>query len=303
MTKDDSSLAHTPPRPGVAVVLVHYGDPGVTRRCLESLARLEPHPHWVVVVDHGPGPGLDAALEGAHPAVEVLRAWHNPGFGAGCNLGADRALSQGAEALWFLNNDATLSRPILGDLLRDAQAFPEVGLWGTHQVEGSLLLGADRQPAWFGRGLTPPAPSLPSGYRNLTARETLSGASLLLTRGAWQAIGPWPEWCFLYWEDAAWCRQAVEAGQALALSEASVDHLRGTTTGRHSARTLYYGARNALLLHRQIHPRATLERLLLGFDFLQKRFFRGQWSYLPPIWKGIRDALRTIPRTGRRDLP
>ena len=41
-----------------AFVLVHFGPPDLTRRCLESFTALEPEPHRAIVVDHGPGPGL-----------------------------------------------------------------------------------------------------------------------------------------------------------------------------------------------------------------------------------------------------
>lgn len=281
-----------------AVVLVHYGAFEVTRACLASLARHETLPHLAIVVDHGPNPGLERALEGVHPHLRVLTAHHNPGFGAGCNLGAALAWESGAEAVWFLNNDATLEGPLLEALTTLGTRFPAVGLWGTHQVEGGRKLGADRHPRWFAcPSEAPPHPPI-EGVRFLDPEESLSGASVLVTRAAWEAIGPWPEWCFLYWEDAAWCLQVRAQGKLLALSEGGVSHSRGTTTGRRSPRTIYYGARNALLLHRQLHPAHGATRLLMAFDLLQKRFFRGQWGHLRPTWRGVRDALRTPPRTG-----
>lgn len=302
-SKDRPSLSQAPGAPSVAVILVHYGNPEVTRRCLHSLAHTETTPHVAIVVDHGPGPGLAEALRGAHPHLRILPALHNPGFGAGCNLGAQAALAGGAQALWFLNNDATLETPILASLKALARQHPQIGLWGTHQQDGDRHLGADRQPTWFSRGQkSDPAHPIP-GARSLEPGESLSGASIYLTRAAWEAIGPWPECYFLYWEDAAWCRQALDAGFGLALTELTVTHPRGTTTGRHSPRTLYYGARNALLLHRQIHPEAGFRRWLMGLDYLQKRFFRGQWHYLHPIAAGIRDALKSPPRTGPREFP
>lgn len=302
-SKDSQSLSQAPAAPPVAVILVHYGSAAVTRRCLQSLAGIETASHRVFVVDHGPHPGLAEALEGAHPKVEILSAHANPGFGAGCNLGAKAALDAGAQALWFLNNDATLDTPVLEAMGALARSNPRIGLWGTHQVDGDRRLGADRQPEWFSRGLSFAPHHLTPGASPLGPRESLSGASLFLTRAAWETIGPWPERYFLYWEDAAWCRQTLDAGLGLALADLTVIHPRGTTTGRHSATTLYYGARNALLFHRQIHPTTWFERWTMGLDFLQKRFFRGQWHYLHPIAAGVLDALRTPPREGRREFP
>ncbi|MBI3132577.1 MAG: glycosyltransferase family 2 protein [Acidobacteria bacterium] len=282
---------------------MHYGNAAVTRRCLQSLARIETGSHRVIVVDHGPDPGLAKALEDAHPSVEILSAHGNPGFGAGCNLGAKAALEAGAQALWFLNNDATLDTPLLEAMGALARSYPEIGLWGTHQLDGDQRLGADRQPEWFSRGVAFHPRPIEDGARALGPCESLSGASVFLTRAAWETVGSWPERYFLYWEDAAWCRQALDAGLGLALTDLTVIHPRGTTTGRHSARTLYYGARNGLLFHRQIHPNAWLKRWIMGLNQLQKRFFRGQWHYLPPIAAGVWDALKTPPREGRRELP
>ena len=76
-----------PPRP--AVILVHYGPPDLTLRCLASLASTEPEPHTVVVVDHGPGEGLAQALAGAHPALTILANPANPGFTAPGLVGSD----------------------------------------------------------------------------------------------------------------------------------------------------------------------------------------------------------------------
>ena len=271
-----------------AVVLVHYGPPDLTLRCLASLVQQETEPHDVVVVDHGPGEGLAQALAGAHPRLTVLANPANPGFGAGCNQGAVHAFAAGAEAVWFLNNDATLEGPILGRLLALARACPDVALWGTLQRDGERLLGADLQPAWFA-GADPAAPARPlaEGCHQLAARETLSGASILVPRGPWARLGPWPEDLFLYLEDTAWCHRAHHLGLPMAMVELAVRHPRSSTIGRRSPLSIFYGVRNQLRLHRQIHPRGRLARLLMAVHMLQKRFFQGRWGLLGHTFRGI----------------
>lgn len=273
------------------VVLVHFGAAGTTRRCLEALARHEPEPHRVVVVDHGPPQNLMNQLRGSHPNLTVLEAHHNPGFGAGCNRGAAWALDQGAEAIWFLNNDVQVESPHLARLRALAKAHPEVACWSHTQRDRGQRVGADRQPSWF----APPAiplPPAPVGCRYLDPRESLSGASLYLSREAWQALGPWPEDFFLYYEDAAFSRRAHLLGRPLALLEEAVPHDRGTTTGRRSPLTTFYGMRNLLLLHREAHPEKGLARVGMAFHALQKRFFQGRWGLLLPTWRGAVAGLR-----------
>ena len=281
-----SHISPAPPHGAHAVILVHYGDPGTTRRCLLSLARHETHPHLVIIVDHGPGEGLAAALEGVHPALTILPAHANPGFGAGCNLGAEAAFRQQAEGVWFLNNDALVEAPMLADLADLARRHPEVAFWAHTQSEGGHLVGADRQPAWYGVP-QPTFPTPPEGCRYLGPRESLSGASLYIARPQWEGIGPWPADYFLYYEDAAYCHRAHGLGLPLALLERSILHERGTTTGRRSPLTVFYGVRNRLRLHGEIHPEAQATRLFMGLNLLQKRFFQGRWRLLKPTLDGV----------------
>ena len=292
-------LSHTSPitRKALhAVVLVHYGDPENTRRCVRSLTRHETFPHRVIVVDHGPGNDLVAALEEAHQALVILPSRENPGFGAGCNLGADTAFEQGVPGVWFLNNDAVIESPMLGELVAFSQTHPDVAFWAHTQSEGGRSVGADHHPSWYGVSqpqFSPPPP----GCRYLTSRESLSGASLFIPRWQWVRVGPWPADFFLYYEDAAYCHRAHRLGLPLALLERSILHERGTTTGRRSPLTVFYGVRNRLLLHHELHPEAGLARLLMGLNLLQKRFFQGRWRLLRPTLDGVVAA--AMGRRGR----
>lgn len=281
-----------------AVILVHYGAPDLTRRCLEALAQRETEPHRAIVVDHNPGPGLAEALAGAHPHLTILSDPSNPGFGAGCNRGAARALADGARTLWFLNNDAVAEDGVLAALVALGRAHPEVALWGTLQVDEHRVLGADVQAFTCPAPGPLPALDLPAGCRLLGPAETLSGASLFLAREAWERLGPWPEDYFLYLEDTAWCMRAHRAGLPLVITSLRIIHRRGSTTGRKSALPVFYGVRNALRLHRELRPGAGGARLWMAFHLLQKRFFQGRWGLLAPTLRG---ALAGFRDQGGRD--
>lgn len=280
-----------------AVVLVHFGWPELTRRCLESLRDTETVPHAVIVVDHGPEPGISSRLDGAHPCLTILEDFSNPGFGPGSNRGAAHAFAHGAPAVWFLNNDAVLEGPTLGPLLHLAEARPDVGLWGTHQVNGRRLQGADRQDGWFRRGISLRTASLPPGCRQLSPRESLSGASILVTREAWSRIGPWPTGYFLYWEDSAWCRKAHGLGLPLVLTELRILHRSAGTVGKRSPLQAFYSARNRLLLHRELYPRGAVERFCIALYVFQMRLFQGRPGLLRAAWHGVWAAHRG--QTGR----
>ena len=290
-----ASLAHfTVP---AVVILVHYGAAETTRGCLDSLALHEAIVPPVVIADHGPGRALLEQLQdhATCPTLQILRR-ENHGFGAGCNAAAAEAFTHGAQWVWFLNNDARLEAPILTRLLDLAQRSPLVGLWGTGQRDGDCRVGADQLPGWFPTPsfTTPSLADLPPGCRQLGARETLSGASILVSRAAWERLGPWPEWCFLYWEDVAWCLKAHAAGIPMVMTDLEVSHARNTTTGRHSPLTTYYGARNGLLLHTDLWPQRRWQRYRQALHLLQKRLFQGNWRMLGPTLQGILDARKGL---------
>jgi len=294
---DEVTFLHESHAPEVslpAVVLIHYGAPDLTKRCLESLHEVEPEPHRVIVVDHGPEPGLGRALEGAHPRLTVLEDFSNPGFGCGCNRGASHAFASGASAVWFLNNDAVLEGPTLAPLMKLVEAHPEVGLWGTHQQNGRRLQGADRMDGWFCRGIRQSSFTPPAGCRRLTALESLSGASLLVSRTAWERIGPWPTGYFLYWEDAAWCRRAHAVGLPIVISDLRIIHRSARTVGKRSPLQAFYSARNRLLLHRELHPDRCMERFWIALYVFQMRLFQGRPRLLRAAWHGVWAAHRGL---------
>ena len=289
------SMAPEAPLP--TVVLIHFGTPELTRRCLVSLRDVETEPHAVIVVDHGPEPGLGRSLEGVHPRLTVLQDFTNPGFGCGCNRGAEHAFAAGAPAVWFLNNDAVLEGPTLEPLLRLAKAHPAVALWGTHQLNGRRRQGADRQDGWYCRGAQVAPLPLPSGCRQLSSRESLSGASILVPRLGWEKLGRWPTGYFLYWEDAAWCRKAHGLGLPIALTDLQILHRSARTVGKRSPLQAFYSARNRLLLHRELHPAGSFERFWIALYVFQMRVFQGRWGLLKAAWRGVGSA--RVGQTGR----
>jgi hypothetical protein len=289
--------SQAPDVPLPAVVLIHFGPPEWTRRCLESLREVETELHTVVVVDHGPEPGLGDSLEGAHPRLTILEDFTNPGFGSGCNRGAEYAFATGASAVWFLNNDAELEGPILAPLLKLVEAHPRVALWGTHQLNGWRRQGADRQDGWFCRGVCCQPLSLAPGCRQLGPREALSGASILVPREAWARLGPWPVGYFLYWEDSAWCRRAHALGLPIVLTELQILHRSARTVGKRSPMQAFYSARNRLLLHQGLHPHGAFERLWIALYVFQMRLFQGRLDLLRAAWHGVWAAHRG--QTGR----
>jgi GT2 family glycosyltransferase len=115
-------------------VVCHYGDAGLTARCLDAIDVTAPQAR-VIVVDNACAPVRFSASK----RTTVLHPGGNLGFAAGCNLGAERAVECGARTIVFLNNDTVPQSAWLWNLLAPL-CDPGVGIVGARLVhpDGTL---------------------------------------------------------------------------------------------------------------------------------------------------------------------
>jgi glycosyltransferase involved in cell wall biosynthesis len=105
----------------VSVVICTRDRPRDLERCLESVARLDPQPLEVLVVDQGSEPRL--------PAIQVPRVRHCPmnsrGLSRARNLGLE--LARG-EIVAFLDDDCTVGPTWAGDVAATFERHPDAGV-------------------------------------------------------------------------------------------------------------------------------------------------------------------------------
>jgi len=242
-------------RPRLAVVIVNYRTAGLVIDCLRSL---EPEVAGlpgtqVVVIDNLSGDGslemLGAAIaaEGWGGWASVRGAPSNGGFSAGNNAGLRPLLASPDAPDWFLllNPDTYVHPGALSALLGGAALRPGVGIVGSRLEEPD----GTAQPSTFRflRALTEFVGELRLG---LVARllapwatvivvpevsvrvDWVSGASMLVRREVFEAIGLLDEGFFLYYEEVDLCLRAARAGWSCWYEPASrVVHLVGRSTG------------------------------------------------------------------------
>jgi GT2 family glycosyltransferase len=113
--------------PMVGIVVVNYFGGDRTSGCLESLTKLTwPSERLVVcLVDNGSEPGWADGIRRSFPAVRVVEAHANLGFGGGCNLGI--ASVPECDHVALLNNDAVPDPGWLEPLVEALDADPRCG--------------------------------------------------------------------------------------------------------------------------------------------------------------------------------
>lgn len=242
------------------MVVVHYRGLNDTLGCVASIRQHAPDVR-VFVVDNaspdGSGDELAGRLAG-DGAVAVLRAGRNDGFGAGCNLGIERALATlpDLQHVLLLNPDARLRPGALGAMRSCAAHHPRAGIVGCRIVdtEGAV---------WFANGRFPRlslsrfhcAP--PAGDTEFET-EFVTGCCMLLDAGMLRKGVRFDESFFLYGEDADLCRRVQARGRTLWVTQAgTIEHAGGRSMpgrrvlGELSAARVYWLTRAKVLLARK----------------------------------------------------
>jgi GT2 family glycosyltransferase len=246
-----------PPR--LAAIVVHYGDPAPTRRCLDSIAGIDE----VVLVDQPP------TRFGTHPSVTTrIETPHNVGFAAACNLAVSRA---SAPFVLLINNDAVLAADGARILLAGLGALEP-------DVAGACLklLAADGRTFQSAGGLwfTPDGIGFPRAFGEIDRGQfdrlpdeeigVPSGAAAVYRTSAWLEVGGMPEEFFCYCEDGDIGLAMIAAGYRFAwLPAVRVLHELSASTADHSAFKAFHVERNHFAVALRNAPALSLAALPL----------------------------------------
>lgn len=235
----------------VIIVLADSGP--LTRECVEH-ALASDHPVEVILVDNGSEDGVPEALDRAYARDERVRVIYNRanlGFGPAVNRGAAQA--RGARLL-VLNPDCLIDPDTISRMA--AHIGPHTGLVGAivqdeaghvdpaSRRKDPLLGRALATKLGFGEGGIDMGGPLPT---NAEPVEIVSGAILLIPRGAFETLGGFDETFFLHCEDMDLCRRARDMGyQVILAGDVRVMHGKGGSSrhrpvfvSRHKHRSMF----------------------------------------------------------------
>lgn len=251
-----------------SVVIVNYDSWPLTSRCVESLHATGYGDFEVVVVDNDGAPPPEVR----HP-VRLIRNPRNVGFAAACNQGI---AASGGEYVVLINPDTLVGVGFFEGLDRFFEVTPRAGAVGPRILDpnGELQLSARREVS-FASGLAGrtslltrlfPKSSLVKGQfpavsasDRAIAVDWVSGACMVIRRGALEGVGYLDERFFMYFEDADLCRRLREAGWLVYyLPSIEVRHHAGGSS-RSKPRAIWRLHKSALLYHRKHGARGPLQ--------------------------------------------
>ncbi len=330
------------PLPTLGVVIVAFNSSDVILDCLESLLASRGVRLRIVVVDNASTDGIPACLtdwasgrtpyiappdipfalhpkpkplslaeaETADADLMLLRAPVNGGFAAGVNLGlAHLAQQADLERFWVLNPDCVVTP---GAALAFAThpapdgGFALMGGRVTYldppdriQIDGGTLNRRTGVTGNLGLGLPiattpPPAPE---------AMDFITGASMVVSRAFYEAVGPMAENYFLYYEEVDWAMQRG-ALPLLICPEARVYHRAGTAIGSPTLERIaspfsqYFKHRGRMRFMRRFHPQALPWAWAYGLAKAAQYALKGHGTAAKALLAGCRDA---PPPAGVRD--
>jgi rhamnopyranosyl-N-acetylglucosaminyl-diphospho-decaprenol beta-1,3/1,4-galactofuranosyltransferase len=110
--------------PRVIAVIVTYNRRDLLLESLAAVRVQDRQPDAVIVVDNASTDGTTAAVRAGFPAVSLATLGENYGGAGGFAYGLARALADGADLVWLMDDDTVPEPGALGALLRARSAYP-----------------------------------------------------------------------------------------------------------------------------------------------------------------------------------
>ena len=204
-------------RETVAVVVVTYNRADLLETMLAGLARMDPAPDQVIVVDNASGDRTPEVLAAAD--VQVLRTEENLGGAGGFALGVRTAHEQGYDRIWLMDDDVVPAPDCLGVLLaHDADCLMAV----REDRHGNLAEYAatrfDLARPW---AIKPKTASVVSTYATRAAMpetvplENVAFEGFMVRRRVVDEIGLPDAAFFIFYDDCDYAIRARRAGHTI----------------------------------------------------------------------------------------
>ena len=217
------------PQNKVGIITVNYNNSSDTLLCVKSLMELKDiNDHKIYVVDNGSTDKSPVILKKVK-GIELIRSKINLGFAGGNNIGIKKALADGCNYIFLINNDAEIIDPeTLTKLINNNKGItaPIVSFVRGKEIVYDYGGKIDKV---FGRNTHYESPFK---IENLyPTADYYSGVCLMVSAKVFEKIGFLDDSYFLYYEDVDFCLRAAQAGFKLKLCpNVTIMHMLSAST-------------------------------------------------------------------------
>lgn len=219
--------------PDVSVIFVSYNTRELTLQSIASvfgsLVDLD-FSVEIIVVDNASNDDSAGAVRQRFPAVKVIEAGGNIGFGRGNNLGAESAAGK---ALLLLNTDTIVQQGAIEKMFKTLNENPQ------HGVVGALLLNQDgsyqdcilnyptawrtfcdyfwlnRLSQWIPMFSGQFAPKPIHGFGKQHPVQAVHGAALMIPATLFRLLEGFDPAYFMYFEECDLCKRVADSGYSI----------------------------------------------------------------------------------------
>lgn len=241
--------------PRVSIITINYNQTEVTSELLASLRGVTYPDIEIIVVDNNSDENPNPILTSRFPEIKFIRSNKNLGFAGGNNLGLTQATG---EYILFLNNDTEVDPDFLQPLVSVFESNPKAGAASPKILyfkSGNLIqyAGSTRVNPFTGRSRRLGYLEKDRGQHDrLRETDLTHGAAMIVPRRVIDAVGPMPDFFFLYYEEIDWCESIKRAGYRIYyVPQSRVFHKESMSIGKKSTLKTYYMTRNRLLFMRR----------------------------------------------------
>ena len=169
-----------------------------------------------ILVDNGSTDQCGSHAVAQDTALIAIRQPRNEGFGSACNAGIRRALEDGAEWVFVLNQDLILEQGAIERAVVTAEANSRIGFLGLFQLNYD---GSGLDPIF--RHYLPPEYGDDLLLRSLQTSYSVSfvpAAAVLLRRDCLLELGAFDPLYYMYLEDRDLCHRLISHGWQVAIA-------------------------------------------------------------------------------------
>lgn len=293
--------------PLVVAAVLTWNDTEMTAECLRSVFANDYSNLQVVLVDNGSSEPCGLRLKEQFPDIDLVVLPENRGFTGGANQCLKRGLDLGADYVQLIGNDSVLAPTVIGNLVRELESNKQLG------AASPLILypGGDTVQFYYA---TLDRNQCKHVHHEFGARldsrtwptresEFIPYIAMMFRSKALQEVGLLDETLGTCWEDYDHIVRLSDAGWSLLMvTDTSLEHRSGGTTGRQSPYIIYYLTRNHLIcLFRHAESRDILRNSPKTLRSMVRKIRNNgtNWEAQRAYFKGVTDFLMGVRGTGK----
>jgi len=227
--------------PLVSIIIINYNGESLLQKCLNSIKNNDYKNYEIILVDNNSTDNSINSVKTDFSEVKIIKLNKNYGFAEPSNIGAKNAKG---ELLYFLNNDTTLCKNSLEELVKVIQN-PEISICQ------SMLLRPDGTVDSSGDFITTSGISFSSKKKETNIIPILSarGASMMIKKQVFWKLGGFDKQFFASFEDVdlGW-RTWLLGYKVVLVPQSIVFHQGGKTTALLNNYIKFHGTKNTLVL-------------------------------------------------------